>query len=455
MTMQKMLNPRAILVIALALAAVFTVMGHPIVPAELLAGLALTPMMVGDTDMAGLTELLKKQGTAFEEFKRVNDERLASIEKKGYAPEDTVEKVAKINADLTALGKQIDEVAKKANRPGMDAQEGKGLTPEQAEHKQAFSRFLTKGDASNLDELQRKAMSMGSDVDGGYLVPVEMDQMIDRIAPTISAMMRLADVKTISTAKWEKLVKTSGMAMRRVAEGGAGGESTNPKYAKIAIEVFEAEVEPWVYNATLEDSMDDLAADLAEEAAIGFAEGAGSEFIAGNGVGKARGITAYDVVANASYAWGSIGYIASGKAGAFASVAPADKLVALQHSLKSQYRPGAVWLMNDATLGTCRQMKDGSGSYYLWQPDVAGGFGGRFLGSPVEIDDNMPAVAANALSVAYGNFKRGYTIVNRSGTVLIRDNITAKGTTKFNFRRRFGGGVNNYEAIKLLRMATS
>ena len=406
------------------------------------------------SDLNTIGELLTKQGTAFEEFKKANDQRLAEIEKKGYAPEDTVEKVAKINADLTALGKQIDEVAKKANRP-MDLAEGKGLTDEQREHKQAFQNFLRKGDASNLDELQRKAMNMGSDPDGGYLVPVELDQMIDRVVPTISAMARLANTITIGTAKYEKLVKTSGLAMRRVAEGGTGGETTNPKYAKIGIEVFEAEVEPWVYNATLDDAFIDLAADIGMEAAIGFAEGAGSEFITGNGVGKARGITAYDIVANASYAWGSIGYIASGKAGAFASVAPADKLVALQHSLKSQYRPGAVWLMNDATLGTARQMKDGSNSYYLWQPDALGSFGGRFLGSPVEIDDNMPTVAANALSVAYGNFKRGYTIVNRAGTVLIRDNITAKGTTKFNFRRRFGGGVNNYEAIKLLRMATS
>ena len=450
--MKLMSSPRYLVVAALAIAAIAMLAGHPIVPAEALAGLGL--LAIGDTDFGDLAKLLQKQGEAFEEFKRVNDSRLASIEAKGYAPADTVEQVAKINADLNQLGKQIEEVARKANRPGAGGDDA-GLTAEQVEHKQAFNRFLTKGDASQLDEIQRKAMNMGSDVDGGYLVPVEMDQMIDRIVPTISAMARLANVVTIGTAKWEKLVKTSGMSMRRVAEGGAGGESTNPKYAKIAIEVFEAEVEPWVYNATLEDAMVDLAADLAEEAAIGFAEGAGSEFIAGDGVGKARGITAYDVVANSSYAWGSIGYIASGKAGAFASVAPADKLVSLQHALKAQYRPGAVWLMNDATLGTCRQMKDGSGSYYLWQPDPAGAFGGRFLGSPVEVDDNMPAVAANALSVAYGNFKRGYTIVNRSGTVLIRDNITAKGTTKFNFRRRFGGGVNNYEAIKLLRMATS
>jgi HK97 family phage major capsid protein len=111
--------------------------------------------------------------------------------------------------------------------------------------------------------------------------------------------------------------------------------------------------------------------------------------------------------------------------------------------------------MNDTTLGVARQMKDGSGSYYLWTPDASAGFGGRFLGSPVVIDDNMPDIGAGAYSVAYGNFSRGYTIVNRAGTTLIRDNITAKGTTKFNFRRRFGAGITNFEAIKLLKFATS
>lgn len=401
-----------------------------------------------------IKKLIEDQGTAWEQFKQANDARLKAIESKGFAPEDTVEKVAKINADLSALGKQIDEVAKKVNRPDIGG-EGKGLTPDQIEHKQAFATYLRKGDATRLEEYQRKAMQRGSDVDGGYLVPIELDQMIDRVVPTISAMYRLANTVTIGTAKYEKLVKTSGLALTWVAEGGAAGESTNPKYAKIAIEVNEAEVEPWVYNNTLDDAFVNLESDLGNEAAIGFAEGIGAAVISGNGVGRPRGITAYTTVANASYAWGSIGYIASGKSAAFASVAPADKLVDLQHSLKPQYRPGAVWLMADATLGTARQMKDGSGSYYLWQPDPLGAFGGRFLGNPVEIDDNMPAVAANSLSIAFGNFQRGYTIVNRSGTALIRDNITAKGTTKFNFRRRIGGGVHNYEAIKLMKFAAS
>jgi len=399
-----------------------------------------------------IADLIQKQGEAFEAFKATND---AMIQAKadGKSVAELQEKLDKINADMTAQSKAFADLEKKANRPGAGADSE--ITAEQAEYRKAFGQFLRKGRSDGLEELQIKAMNTGSDPDGGYLVTPEMDLAIDRFAATMGGLASLANVVTIGTAKYEKLVKTSGMSMRRVADGATGGETTEPQFSKVGIEVFTAEVEPWIYNETLEDARINLESDLADEAAIGFAEGLNAEYITGNGVGKARGITAYTNVANASYAWGSVGYIVSGKSAAFASVAPSDKLISLQHSLKAQYRSGANFLMNDTTLGVARQMKDGSGSYYLWTPDASAGFGGRFLGSPVTIDDNMPDIGAGAYSVAYGNFKRGYTIVNRAGTTLIRDNITAKGTTKFNFRRRSGGGIVNYEAIKLMKFATS
>jgi HK97 family phage major capsid protein len=404
-------------------------------------------------ELKEITDLIAAQGKAWDEFQKANDARLKAIEAKGYAPADLTEKVEKLNTELAAIGKQLTEVEKKAGRP-QPGKDDKEVTPEQAEYRKAFALYLRKGRTEGLEELSRKAMNTGSDPDGGYLVVPEMDLAIDRVAQTMGGLAPLADTITIGTAKWEKLVKTSGMAMRRVAEGATGGETTEPKYAKTAIEVFTAEVEPWVFNETLEDARINLEADLADEAAIGFTEGANAEYITGNGTGKARGITAYPNVHNGSYAWGSIGYIRSGKSAAFMSIAPTDRVIDLQHALKSQYRSGANWLTNDTTLGVMRQMKDGSGAYYLWNPDPAGGFGGRFLGSPVTVDDNMPALGAGSYSLAFGNFKRGYKIVNRAGTTLIRDNITAKGQTKFNFRRRFGGGIVNFEAIKLMAFIT-
>ena len=401
-------------------------------------------------ELKEIAETIEAQGKAWGEFQKTNDE-LLKAKADGKSVTDLSVKLDLINADISKFSATLVELEKKAGRPGAEFQ----ATEEQAQYKKAFSKFMRKGATEGLEELQKKAMNSTSDPDGGFLILPEMDAAIDRIAPTISSMFRLANVVTVGSNQYKKLAKTSGLAMRRVDDGSTGGETTNPNYAEIKIDVFTAEIEPWIHNETLEDSFVNLEMDLADEAAIGFAEGAGVEFISGNGVGKSRGITAYTNVANASYSWGSVGYIASGAAGAFAASAPADKVVSLQHALKSQYRPGAVFLTNDATLGVMRQFKDASGTYYLWNPDPTAGFGGRFLGSPVEIDDNMAAIGAGSYSLAYGNFKRGYTIVNRAGTTLIRDNITAKGKTKFNFRRRFGAGITNFEAIKLMKFATS
>lgn len=445
-----------LLVLTLAVCAVAAIAGHPILSPEVFAGLGLLPVGIGNVaDVSKLTELVTRQGEAWEEFKSTNDARLKAIEERGYAPADLNEKLAKINADLAAIGVEMRNLEARSGRPNLGGSGDGQLTPDQLAHREAFIRFCRKGDDAGLAELQRKALNSGSDPDGGYLVLPEMDREIDRIAGTVSALPRLARVVTIGSARWQKVMKTQGMTMRRVNEGATGGESTPPKWARITVDVFPAEVEPWVDNETLEDASVDLAADLAFEAGIGFAEGEASEFITGNGVGKARGITAYDNVANASYAWGKVGYIASGKSAAFTSVAPADAVINLQHALRSQYRAGAVWLANDATVGVMRQLKDQSGSFYLWQPDPAAAFGGRFLGAPVEVDDNMPDIGAGAYALAYGNFQRGYAIVRRTGTTLIRDNVTSKGTTKFNFRRRFGGGIYNFEAIKLMKFATS
>lgn len=449
-------NPRLILVaIAVMLAtAISCAVGHPIISPEALSGLGLLPFAIGDTSMDGLAELLQNQGKAFKEFKAANDARLKAIEDKGYAPADLVGKVEEINKELSQLGKDITEIAKKTARPSNAG--GGEASPEISEHKSAFrQQFLRKGNDHGLSALERKAYQMGSDVDGGYLVDSEMAMDIDRVASVVSTVRGLADVRTIGRASFEFRVKTAGMAARWVGENEAGGETTNAKYAKIEIFAEEMETEPWVYNTTLEDADINLVQDLTEEAGTSFGEAEGLAFVSGNGVKKPRGFLAYDIVANASYAWGGVGYIASGGSGAFASSNPGDNILDLLHSLKASYRNGATLVMADTTLAAVRKIKDGSGNFYLFNPDPTGEFAGLVLGKPVVVDDNMPIIASNSYSIAYANWKRAYRIVDRRGITLIRDNITAKGTTKFNFRRRVGGGIRNFEAIKLMKMATS
>lgn len=444
-------NWKIALVAGLFLLAIGLMFGHPL-PAEALSAVSL--LAIGDTDNVGpeLKELLMKQGTAFEEFKRVNDERLKAIELKGSAPADLEEKLSKINTDLSQHAKDIGDIAKKANRPAAPA--AGELSQDEAEHKQAFrDNFLRKGDATGLSALERKVFQRGSDVDGGYLIDGEMDTEIDRVASTISVIRSLADVRQISKESLKVRVKTSGTAARWTGEGEAGGETVNPKYASIEIIAEEMEIEPWIYNSAMDDADFDVVADLNTEAGIGFGEGEGVAFVTGNGIKRPRGFLTYPTVQNANYAWGSVGFINSGAAGAFAASNPGDQIIALLHSLRAAYRNGATLVMNDTTMGVARTIKDSSGSFYLFNPDATGGFAGFILGAPVEIDDNMPVIAANSFSIAYANWKRAYRIVDRSGISLIRDNITEKGTTKFNMRKRVGGGIKNFEAIKLMRFA--
>ena len=405
-------------------------------------------------DMSEIKSLIEDQGKAWNEFKAANDARIAALESKGYAPSDTVAKVDAINADLNKLSAEIADIIKKMQRPGGTTADGKKqLTPEEVEHKEAVSAYLRKGTESEV--LERKAMNSGSDPDGGYLVGTELDSSIDRVVEADVAMRRLATIRTIGKGSYKKFVKISGMAAVAVGEQEDSGESATPKYAELEFEPHRVYVEPWVTNDMLEDSEYDLEADLTSEAGISFAEFEGNCFINGTGVKRARGILQYPTKANASYAWGNVGYVVTGQSGAFASSNPGDNIVSLQHALKSRYRSGATFLMNDATLATVRQMKDGSGAFYLWNPDPLVGFGGRLLGSPVEIDDYMPNAGANSFSMAFGNFRRAYVIVDRRGIAVIRDNVTKKGVTKFHFSKRVGGGIMNFEALKLLKFGTS
>lgn len=449
----------AALVVGLALVA-GVANAHGLISPETMGTLALMPFCIGEISFAEVKTLIEKQGTAFEEFKKANDARIAAVEGKGYAPADVVEKVNVINADLTKLGKelrdahaQMEETLKKAARPPSQA---KGeLTQEQIEHKNMLAQYLRTGKEGNLEELQRKAMTAQSDPDGGFLVGSTMDTAIDRVAAAEVSMRRLANVVTIGNASYKKLVKTRGVSGGWEGESEEGGERNANQYSEIEIFAVRAQAEPWVPNDLLDDSSYDLEGDLTMEAGITFGELEGTAFINGTGVKQPRGILGYTAIANASYAWGKVGYIATGVSADFAASNKADKVIDLQHSLKQRYRPGAVFLTSDATLAIMRQFKDGSSGYYLWNPDPTRSVSGTFLGSPVEIDDYMPVIAANSYSVAYGNFKRGYTIVDRRGIAVIRDNVTKKGTTKFNFTKRVGGGITNFEAIKLLKFAVS
>lgn len=412
-------------------------------------------------DAGDATKILTELQTTFEAFKAERTKELEDI-KAGMADVVQTEKVDRINADLGKLTKELDSVNAAIAAIKVGGAGGDAVDPAVVAHASAFNTWFRKGDRAldaDMRELEVNAkMTTQSDPDGGYLVPEETEAGIDRVLGTVSTMRSLARVISIGTSTYKKLVNMGGAGAGWVGEEEARPETDTPTLREISINAAELYANPAITQTALDDSRIDIAAWLADEVSIEFAEQEGAAFVAGNGVNKPRGILSYDTVANASYAWGKLGYIASGKAADFAdtstTVSKADALVDLYYALKSGYRNNASWLMSDAVMGTVRKFKDAEGNF-LWAPPTAAAGVATILGKPVNNDDNMQAVGAGNFPIAFGDFNRGYLIVDRFGVRVLRDPYTNKPFVHFYTTKRVGGGVVNFEAIKLLKIAAS
>lgn len=401
--------------------------------------------------------ILAEMQTAFEAFKTERDEEIAAL-KKGQADVVKSEKVDRINSDITKMQKALDDVNQTmaALRVGGA---GDQVDPAKAEHTQAFNKWFRKGDRAvdaDLHDLEVKAaLSTDSDPDGGYLVPEEMSDTIDRVVGTVSVMREIATVLPVGAPTYKKLVGQGGASSGWVGEKDARTETDTPTLRELIFNTQELYANPATTQSALDDGRMDIATWLANEVSIEFAEQEGAAFVSGDGNAKPRGILGYDTVANGSYSWGKVGFAKTGVAAALTdgSNNGSDAMISLYYALKEQYRNGATWLMSDAVMESVRKFKDGDGTY-LWSPATAAGEVPTFLGKPVRTDDNMDAVGAGKFPVAFGNFKRAYLIIDRFGTRVLRDPYTNKPYVHFYTTKRVGGGIQNFEAIKLLKVST-
>lgn len=396
--------------------------------------------------------LVEEINKAFAAFKEANNKELADI-KKGLADVVQTEKVDRINAEITDLGKALDEINAKIAAGVLGG--GSQTDPARAEHAQAFNAFFRKGAEAGLRDLEVKArLNTQSDPDGGYVVPEEMEKGIERVLGTLSAMRAISTVRQISAPTYKKLVNFGGATSGWVGENEGRSETEPPKLGGLEFNAMELYAQPGATQTMLDDASMDVAAWLADEVSIEFAEQEGAAFVAGNGNKKPKGLLDYPTVANTSYAWGKLGFTATGVAGALADSTHngADALIDLYYSLKSGYRNGAAWLMADAVMGTVRKLKDGQGNY-LWAPPTGSAEIPTILNKPVYNDDNMPGVDSNKFPIAFGNFKRGYLILDRVGVRVLRDPYTSKPNVLFYTTKRVAGGVQNFEALKLLKVA--
>lgn len=315
----------------------------------------------------------------------------------------------------------------------------------------AFEGFLRSGSGA----LEMKAMSGASDGAGGYAIPREIDALVDTTLASISPIRAIANVVTVGSAGYRKLVASGGTPSGWAAETGARAETDTAAFNEIAPPMGDLYANPAASQTMLDDAAFDVEAWLADEIAREFARAEGAAFVSGNGTNKPKGFLAYAtaVTPDSGRAFGTLQHVASGAAGAFAAN-PEERLIDLVQSLRPPYRQGAVFVMNSSTLARIRKFKTSDGAF-LWVPGIAAGQPATLLGYPVVEAEDMPDIAAGSLSIAFGNFKAGYLIAERGETQILRDPYSNKPFVHFYATKRVGGAVTNSEAIKVMKFSAS
>ena len=362
---------------------------------------------------------------------------------------------------ITDLESALDEIsaAVAAARVGPAGAPPHRRDPEQVA---ALSTYLRRGD----DTAIKAAMTGGSDPDGGYAVPPFLSDEVTMTLKSTTAMRRVARIETIdSGGSFEEIVDTSEPAADWVGERDTRPETAQGQMNVMDVPTHEMYASPKATQALIDDSRIDIAGWLAQRIADKFTRLENTAFVTGDGVKRPRGFLAYttEATADATRAWGRLEHVVTGDAVGFAASNPSDVFFDLQAALKDEYLApvdpadpfsGAVWMMNRRTKSVVRKFKDGQNNYLWAAGNIAAGQPETLMGYPIVTGDDLPDLGANALPVAFGNFRRGYLIVDRVGVRVLRDPYTDRPYIVFYTTKRVGGAVQNFEAIKLLKVST-
>lgn len=421
----------------------------------------------GDPAPNEVKDAIKQVMTGFEEYKAANDERLKQIETKGAADPVTAEKLAKLDEHLDkfeAFNQRLTEAAKKAEaieevKSRFDEIETamKRVTGATVETKASrvndWARAVvdahTLGLANLSAEQQKtmkaindeyKALAVTPDTAGGYLAPVEFVREIIKGETEISPVRTLARVRQTAQKSVQVPKRTGQFAAQWVAEQGTKTETTGLAYGLEDIPTHEIYALIDISNQMLEDSAFNMEQEIASEAIEQFALAEGTAFVSGNGAGKPQGFL-------------SAASVQTTNSGA-ATTVTADGLLTLKHAIKTAYTRNANFLLNRTTLGSVRKLKDDN-KQYLWMPGIANGKPNTIDGDPYMEMPDMPSEGAGLKPVAYGDFRRAYTWVDRISMEMLRDPYTqaTAGNVRFIVRKRVGGQVVLAEAIRTLTCA--
>ena len=389
---------------------------------------------------------------AFAAFRETNDERLSQIEDRLGADVVTEDKLDRIGRALDETKSRLDRVQLDLARPALGASDRED--PRRREHKAAFETYVRAGEASGLKALEAKALSAGSGADGGYLVPQAAEREILRRMARLSPIRSIATVQEISTSSLRKAFSYAGPAAGWVAETDARPQTATQQIADMTFPAMELYAMPAATQTLLDDAAVDIEQWVADEVYTVFAEQEGAAFVNGSGINKPKGFLAYSTVADASWTFGNLGYVATGVAGSFAGGSPSDALIDLVYALRAGYRTNGKFVMSRRTQQALRKFKSTTGEY-LWEPPSANSGQPTLMGFPVVEAEDMPDIATGSFSVAFGDFERGYIVVDRIGIRILRDPYSNKPYVLFYTTKRVGGGVQDFAAIKLLKFDVS
>lgn len=426
--------------------------------------------------LKNVVEALDKINAAFDEYKKTNDQRIEAI-KAGKSTADLDAKLAKMDEAMNSLSEQksrLEKVETKLARPGAfaggDRQDGE--SQEETEYKtalfdwmrapkdldreqrmnQAYKALEAKG-ASAGRETRATQTTAGSGSAGGYALPEVIERTIARLALDISPIRQIATVRAVGSTDYKELFDIGGAGFEWVGETDTRNKTNTPDLREVAPTFGMASARPQASEESLDDLFFNVEDWLTGSAAESMAQGEGAAFILGDGVKKPTGILggpAPVATGDASRAFGTLQFIASGQAAALPT--NPEVFMDMVYSLRARYRNNAQWLTSKLILSAMRKYKDGDGRY-LWQPALTAGQPATFLGYGITEAEDMPALAANAFPLAFGDFKEGYLICDRVGMRITRDEITTPGFVKFYVRKRVGGMLRNTQAIKLLKIA--
>ena len=425
-------------------------------------------------DAAQIAEIkgaIETMGTNLEEMKKKHTDELALIKKDQHVPAELKEQIDTLSTrveEAEGLKEKIEAIETAAKRGNFGGQDAGEMKSECKEYRKLFSQYLRKGagmggitpeQAGRLGELHgklseaenengQKFLAVQSDPDGGYWVDPDTTGRITQRMFETSPMRQLANVQGISTDSLEGVWDGDEAGGAWVGETEAGTDETTPQIGVWKIPGHELKTTPKATRKLLQDSQVNVEQFLSNKVARRFARLENTAFVTGDGNGKPRGFLTYDAASTSeAFERGKIGRIVT----ATNDVVAFDDLYDLQGALKDEYEVNAVWTMNRRTRTTVRKLKDDEGRY-LWEPSQQVGEPSLLLGRPVQSFEDMPDIADGTLPIAIGDWTEAYQIVDREGISVLVDPFTGEPFTKFITRKRVGGDVIQFDALRILEV---